>query len=263
MSMRRIRAVMLQHVYITRHSPMRVFELFYWPLLELVLWGYIATYLGRIDAALPGGVTVLLGAVVLWDMLFRSQQELHVAGLIDVWERNYLNLYASPLRHSEYFLGILLISAIRVLIGSVVLVVVARLAFGFDVLTTGATLVPALLVLMGMGWTLGLIVRAAILRFGMNAEVLAWSAVILVQPVCAVFYPVDVLPGWLQAISWAVPASHVFEAMRAFLATGEVLAGRLALGALLDVVYLFLSAGLLAASFRAVRVRGLLSRPGY
>lgn len=263
MSWRRVRAVMLQHFFIMRRSPIRMFELFYWPILSLVLWGYITRYLASIDANIPGGVTVLLGAVVLWDVLFRSQQELHVAGLIDVWERNYLNLYASPLRQSEYFLGLLLFSTIRVLIGTAVLVVVARLAFGFDVLTTGATLVPALFVLTAMGWALGLAVRAAILRFGVNAEVLAWSVVVLVQPAAAVFYPVDVLPGWLQAVAWAVPASHVFEAMRAFFADGELLVTRLAIGAVLDVIYVAIAAMVVAAAFRSVRVRGLLSRPGY
>jgi ABC-2 type transport system permease protein len=259
----RVRAVMLQHWFIMKHSPIRFFELFYWPILWLVLWGYITRYLSNVNTDIPGGVTVLLGGVVLWDVLFRSQQELHVAGLIDVWDRNHLNLYASPMSHAEYFTGILLFSTARVIVGTLPLILVARLGFGFDLFTAGATLLPALLILVAMGWAMGLFVRAAILRFGMNAEILAWSLVVLVQPASAVFYPVSVLPDWLQVVAWALPASHVFEAMRAFLADGRLLTGELALGAALVSFYVAVGAATAGGAFRAVKVRGLLSRPGY
>lgn len=262
-SLRRVRAIILQNTYTMRRSPLRLMELFYWPLLEVILWGFITSYLARSRADLPGGVGVLLGAVVLWDVMFRSQQELAMTCLIDMWDRNVLNLYASPLRQSEYVLAGVVFSAVRVVLGSLLLVVVTRIAFGFDLLTAGAVLPPALLILVGMGWSLGLLIRAGIMRFGSNAEVLAWSAAFLLQPLSAVFYPVDVLPDLIERVSYLVPASHVFEALRAFLATGEVAVVRLAVGAALDVGYLILSALVLKRTFRTVREKGLLSRPGY
>ncbi|MGH8898171.1 MAG: ABC transporter permease [Egibacteraceae bacterium] len=263
MSWRRIRAVVLQHAFIMRRSPFRMMELFYWPLIEVVLWGFIATFLATTRARIPGGVGVLLGAVVLWDVLFRSQQELVMTYMIDMWDRNVLNLYASPLRQVEYVLGGVLFSTARVLVGTSILVLVTRVAFGFNMLRAGAILLPAFLVLVGMGWALGLVIRAAILRFGSNAEVLAWSLAALLQPVAAVFYPVDVLPGWLQSVALMVPAAHVFEALRALFATGEAQLGRLLFAGLLDLVYLAVGALALSAAMRAVRQRGLLSRPGY
>lgn len=263
LDLRRIGAVVLGHWYTLRHSPIRVMELVYWPLLEVVLWGFLTNYLRRQDAQLIGGVGVLVGAIVLWDLCFRTQQELAMTQLLAMWDRSLVNLYASPLRLSEEIVGAMAFSLLRVIAGSTMLVAFARVGFGFDIFTTGAVLVPGCIILLVFGWSLGLVVRAGVLRFGSNAEVLAWSLSSLLQPVAAVFYPVSALPAWLRPVSQAIPASHVFEAVRAFLADGTVRAGTLVVGAVLAVVYLVGSTLLVRGSYRAVRVRGLLSRPGY
>jgi ABC-2 type transport system permease protein len=262
MSFRHVKGVLLQNLYVMKHSPLRIMEMLYWPIIEVVLWGFITSYLeGRSD--IPGGVAILLGAVVLWDVCFRTQQELAMTQLMDMWDRSILNLYASPLRQSEYVVGAIIFSFFRVAIGTVILSVFVAVAFDFNILDTGAVLIPAFLILLGFGGALGLMIRACVLRFGSNAEVLAWSLALLLQPVAAVFYPISSLPGWLQPIAQAIPVSHVFEAAREFLANGDVLWGQLALGAVLDVVYLVAGAWVLRVAYRSVRTRGLLSRPGY
>ncbi len=263
MNRQRVGAVVLQNWYVMRHSPLRIFELFYWPVIEVVLWGFISLFLVDAEAQIPGGVGVLLGAVLLWDLMFRSQQELTMTQLIDMWDRNIVNLYASPMRQSEYLAGALVFSVVRVLVGTGFLVVIARLWFGFDLLSLSAVLGPALVTLSLFGWALGLLIRASVMRFGTNAEVLAWSLAFLLQPVSAVFYPVEVLPGWLQAVARALPTSHVFEAMRAHLATGEVRSGALT-GALLgSLAYLALSGVVARRTYHRVRRLGLLAKPGY
>jgi ABC-2 type transport system permease protein len=263
LSRRRITAVMLSHWYTLVHSPLRILELVYWPLLEVVLWGFLTDYLRDRDAKLVGGVTILVGAIVLWDVCFRTQQELAMTQLLGMWDRSQVNMYASPLRASEEVIGSILFSFVRVVIGSLMLCLFARIGFGFNVLSTGALLFPALFALVGFGWAMGLLIRAGILRFGSNAEVLAWSLSALLQPVCAVFYPVSALPGWLQPISQAVPASHVFEAVRSFLSDGSYRWREIGIAFALDAIYIVAAALLLKRSLRAVRERGLLSRPGY
>jgi ABC-2 type transport system permease protein len=260
---RRVRGVVMQSVYVMRHSPLRIMEMMYWPFIEVVLWGFITRYLQDTDAAVPGGVSILLGAVVFWDVCFRTQQEMAMTQLMDMWDRSILNLYASPLRQREYVTGAVLFSLARVAIGTVLLSVFVGVAFGFNILSLGAVLVPSFVLLLMFGWSLGLMIRATVLRFGSNAEVLAWSLALLLQPVCAVFYPVASLPGWLQAVAKCVPASYVFEALRAFLADGEVLMHDLVIAGVLDVVYLAVGGVVLAVAYRSVRTRGLLSRPGY
>jgi ABC-2 type transport system permease protein len=263
MRARRVKAVILQNWFVMRHSPFRIMELLYWPLIELLLWGFITTYLVQRHLDVPGGARVLLGAVVLWQVMFRSQTELSMVFLIDMWDRNVVNLYASPLRQSEYVLGGLIFSAGRVVVGTGVLMVVARVFFSFDLLRAGSVLGPSLVLLSAMGWALGLMVRAALLRFGTNAEVLAWSVAFLIQPVAAVFYPVSSLPDWLQTIAHLVPASYVFEALRAYLDHRAVLVAQLGVAAAIDVAYLVLGTWLSALAFQAVRRRGLLAKPGY
>jgi ABC-2 type transport system permease protein len=263
MSWSRVKGVMLQSIYVMKHSPLRIMEMIYWPFIEVILWGFITRYLQDTDAAVPGGVSILLGAVVFWDVCFRTQQELAMTQLMDMWDRSILNLYASPLRQREYVTGAILFSLARVVIGSVLLSAFVGIAFDFNILDVGVVLVPAFVLLVAFGWALGLLIRATVLRFGSNAEVLAWSLALLLQPVCAVFYPVDSLPGWLQAIAKCIPASYVFEALRAFLDNGDVLFSDLVIAGLLDVVYLAVGAVVLAAAYRSVRTRGLLSRPGY
>ncbi len=263
MSRRRVRGVMLQNFYVMRHSPLRIMEIFYWPFIEVVLWGFLTTYLAQQNTDLPGGVDVLLGAVILWDVCFRTQQELAMTQLMDMWDRSIVNLYASPMSQREYVTGAIIFSLVRVLTGTVLLVVFVALAFDFNILTLGAILIPSFIALVMFGWALGLMIRAAVLRFGSNAEVLAWSLALLIQPVAAVFYPVSSLPGWLQPIANAIPVSHVFTALRAFLADGTVLVGQLAAAFVLDAVYLAAGAVVLGTAFKSVRARGLLSRPGY
>jgi len=263
MSWPRVKGVLMQSIYVMKHSPLRIMEMIYWPFIEIILWGFITRYLQDTDAAVPGGVSILLGAVVFWDVCFRTQQELAMTQLMDMWDRSILNLYASPLRQREYVTGAILFSLGRVLTGTVLLSVFVGVAFDFNILDVGTVLVPAFVLLVMFGWSLGLMIRACVLRFGSNAEVLAWSLALLLQPVCAVFYPVSALPGWLQAVAKCVPASYVFESLRAFLADGNVLVGDLFIAAGLDIVYLTVGGLVLAAAYRSVRTRGLLSRPGY
>jgi ABC-2 type transport system permease protein len=259
----RVRGILRQNWYVMKRSPIRIFELFYWPVIEVVLWGFITSYLITAQAQIPGGVGVLLGAVLLWDLLFRSQQELSITQLIDIWDRNIVSLYASPLRQSEYLAGSLIFSVIRVMVGTSFLIFIARLWFGFNLLQVGGLLVPAMLALVMFGWALGVLIRAVIMRFGTNAEVLAWSLAFLLQPVSAVFYPVAVLPAWLQTVAQILPTAHVFESLRAYLATGQVLSNRLALAIVLSAGYLAASSMVALVSYRRVRQLGLLAKPGF
>lgn len=263
LSWRRIRGVLLHNYYDMRHSPVRWMEIAYWPLIEMVLWGFITTFLAQTNADVPGGVRLLLGAVVLWQLVFRSSIEVCWAFLIDVWDRNILNVHASPVTPIEHFLGSLIFAVMRVLAAGAVLVGLAWAFFDYNLFDAGRVLPAALLGLMGMGWGLALFIRTLILRYGHNAEIMAWSLPFLLQPVSAVFYPVDVLPGWLEGVAAAVPAAHVFEALRAFLENGHVLGGRLAAAVGLDAAYLGLAAAAAARAYRVVREKGLLGRPGY
>lgn len=262
MKLHRIAAVFLRYFYIYRRSGTRLLETVYWPLLDLVLWGFVTIYLSRYGRGLPQFVAFLLGALILWDILFRSQQGISVSFLEDVWARNFLNIFVSPLTTWEYLLALMLSSLLKILIAGVVLTLMAWLLFSFNIFLIGVSLLPFLVLLIVLGWAIGLVTTAIILRFGQQAEVLAWGIALLFQPVSAVFYPVSVLPPFLQSVARFMPAARVFEGMRAVISTGEFPRRELLVALALDAVYLAAALAFFFWMFRAVKRKGLLTRVG-
>ena len=208
MKLYRINALITRHLYLYRRSLARVMEIFYWPFLDLVIWGFITTYLMQFEGELHGAVTWFLGALILWDVLFRAQQGITISFLEEIWARNLLNLFGSPLKPSEFLAATMALSVFKVAAVAVVMVVAALLFFDYNVFKIGLFLVPFVLSLLVAGWVIGVLTTSLILRFGQEVEVLAWGLVFLFQPISCVFYPMDVLPGWLQAIAWMNPAAH-------------------------------------------------------
>lgn len=235
-------------------------ETFYWPLLDLLVWGFITVYLQRYQEGLPGFVTYFIGALILWDMLFRSQQGIAISFLEEMWSRNLMNLFVSPLKPGEFIVATMVISILKLISASVMTITLAWLLYSFNLFKIGVSLIPFIITLAVMGWSVGILTTAFILRFGQKAEVLAWGVAFLFQPVSAVFYPVDVLPDFLQVIAQFVPAAHVFEGMRDVINTGTFPLDELLWAAGLDVGYLIISILVFYYMFRSVKIRGLLLR---
>lgn len=261
-SFRRVSAVMLRQAYLYKRTFHRWVDLIYWPAIDLVLWGFVTLFLARRQTGIPNTAAFFLGALILWDILFRAQQSISVGFLEDVWSRNLLNVFASPIRISEYLAGSIATGAIRVLVGAGVAVLLALAFYGFNFFSIGIALLPFVLCLVAMGWAIGIITTALILRFGEGAEVLAWALAFLFQPFSAVFYPVSALPAGVEAVAHAIPASHVFEGMRQVIAGGPFPGGELAAAAALDVVYFAAAWLVFRHVFAVVRERGLIARFG-
>jgi ABC-2 type transport system permease protein len=189
MKLHRIYALVARHMYLYRRSLPRVMEIFYWPFLDLVIWGFITVYLMKFQGQIPGAVTFFLGALILWDVLFRSQQGVTISFLEEIWARNLMNLFASPLKPNEFLAATMVMSIFKVLAVSVVMVVCAGLFYSYNIFVIGLWLVPFVLNLVLTGWIIGVVTTALIMRFGQQAEVLAWSMVFLFQPISCVFYP--------------------------------------------------------------------------
>ena len=259
----RISGVMLRQMYLYKRTLHRWLEAVYWPVLDITLWGLLARYIADTDPSSRIGFG-LLGALISWDILFRAQQSVSVGFLEDMWSRNVLNVWSTPIRAWEYVGVTVLVGIVRVALGAGIAIAIAGFAFGFNfVVEVGLPLIPCLLALLLMGWSVGVATTAAILRLGQGAEELAWALAFLFQPFSAVFYPIDQLPGWMKGISFLVPASHVFEGMRAILLRDAAFPARELVWAFaIDLLYVAGAAALFAWSLRQVRERGLLSRFG-
>jgi len=261
-SAHRIGAMVLRQVYLLRASWLRVIELMYWPTIQMVLWGFLTKFLLTNSSYIAQATGVLISAVLLWDVLFRGQLGFSLSFLEEIWSRNLPNLAVSPLRPSEFLISLMVMSLIRTLIGVVPATGLAIVFYQISVFYLGLPLLAFFVNLIVMSWAIGMAVTALILRVGLGAESTAWLAIFLIAPVSAIYYPVSVLPDWLQVVAWSLPTAPVFEGMRAILIDGRFRVDLLIHAALLDVVYLIIGAGLFLWSFHVARERGLLLQVG-
>ncbi|MEK6770202.1 MAG: ABC transporter permease [Pseudomonadota bacterium] len=261
-SLRRIGALLIRHLYLLRGSWPRVLELMYWPTVQMVLWGFITLFLVNHSSWLAQASGVLLTGVLLWDVLFRGQLGVSLVFMEEMWSRNLGHLFVSPLRTTELAAALLSMSLVRTLIGVGGAALVAIPLFHFSVFDMGLPLLAFFANLIVMGWAIGLAVSGIVLRYGLGAESMAWIAIFAVQPVSGVYYPIAILPEWLQWVAWALPSSHVFEGMRAVLIDHHFRSDLLLNAALLNLVYLAAGLAVFLAYFRIARVRGQLLQIG-
>ncbi len=261
-SLRRVRALVRRHAYLLFKSWPRLFATLYYPTVTMVLWAFLTLYLAPTNAFLRDAPGFFLGAVLLWDVLFRGQLGVSLTFIEEMYARNLGNLFVSPLRLYELIAGQLTLSVARTLIGVGGACLFAWLLFRYSIFSIGLPLIAFFSNLLVFGWAIGLAVSAMILRWGLGAEELAWAAIFLFAPVSGVYYPIAVLPVPLQFVARALPSSYVFEGMRGVLLHGGFDASMFAHALALNVVYLALGCALLAWAVRHARKRGLLLQMG-
>jgi len=262
LSLRRIAAMIVRYALLLKNSWTRIFELAYWPSIQMVLWGFISQFFRENSSWVAQAAGVLIAGVLLWDVMFRGQLGVSVSFMEEMWSRNLGHLFTSPLRPVELAAALMAMSLIRTLIGIVPAALLAIPLYHYSIFDLGLPLVLFFANLLVMGWALGLMLSGLILRFGQSAESLAWLAVFLLAPVSAIYYPVTVLPGWLQPVAFALPSTHVFEGMRAALFSHVVRLDHLAWAAGLNVVYMVAGIAAFLLAVRVARQRGLLLQMG-
>lgn len=216
-SLRRIGAMTLRYWYLLRSSWPRLLDLIYWPAVQMLMWGFLQTYIDQNAgfAARVGGT--FIGAVLLWDILFRGQLGFSISFLEEMWSRNMANLMMSPLKPVEFIVSLMIMSLVRLAIGMVPVSILAIVFFGFNLYGMGFALAAFFANLILTSWAVGIFVSGLVLRNGLGAENLAWTIMFVFLPLTCVYYPVAVLPAWLQIASWMLPPTYVFEGMRALL----------------------------------------------
>ena len=259
-ALRRVHALVLRYVLLVGRDPSRVVDLVIWPFIDITVWGFLTLYVNQTGAALPNAMAIFLGGAILWNVFLRAAQDASVSFLDDVWARSIVTLFASPLRLVEYGASLMAVGVIKVILGLSVMGIAAWLLYAFDLLTFGPWLLPFAANLVLFGYTIGLLALAAIVRFGGRWQILAWSLPWIVMPVSSVYWPESVLPPSVWLAAQASPMNHVFEGMRAVVTTGTMPLWRLGAATALNVVYLTLTAALVARVFRNALDRGALPK---
>jgi ABC-2 type transport system permease protein len=253
-SARRIGAMVLRYWYLLRSSWPRLLELVYWPAVQMFMWGFLQLYIGQNAGFFARAGGTFIGAVLLWDVLFRGQLGFSVSFLEEMWSRNLANLMMSPLKPIEFVIALMIMSVVRLAIGMVPVSLLAIWFFGFNLYSLGIALVAFFANLMLTSWAVGIFVSGLVLRNGLGAENLAWTIMFIFLPLTCVYYPVAVLPDWLQYVAWALPPTYVFEGMRALLIDqvfrADLMVRALALNAILFVAAVIAFLALLKSARR-------------
>jgi ABC-2 type transport system permease protein len=260
MNLSRTSAIVLRHFYLVIGSPARVLPLFAWVGIDMVLWGFITKYLNAVSSANFDFVPIFLGAVLLWDFFTRVMHGVTMAFMEDVWSRNFLNIFATPLSISEYLSGLVLSSIGTSAVGLVVMLVLASTIFGLSFFAYGLALIAFLLLLFLFGIALGVLGAATVLRFGPASEWFIWPVPALISPFAGVFYPISTLPTWMQYICRMLPPAYIFENVRAIVAGGRVSTTELMVGTVLAVIDVIAACWVFARVYRHSVRTGLIAR---
>lgn len=257
MNWHRIKAIILRHIFNLKHNLDRLSDTFYWPAMDLILWGLTSIYIKNNTTNVPFLVLAILTGLVFWLVVWRSQYEITVSLMSEVWDRNIVNLFASPLTLAEWIVAVMILGIIKMLLSMFFAIGFAFLLYQTNIFTFGFVLIPFIISLLMTGWFAGFVVAGFIIRFGAKIQTLAWVGVSILMPFSAVFYPVSTLPDWAQKIAIFVPTSYIFEGMREILFKGIISYDKLFLSLALNIIYLIISIIFFVWMFNKSRKLGL------
>ncbi|BBX46644.1 ABC transporter permease [Mycobacterium cookii] len=258
MRLHRIEAVVLRHMYELRHNGNHLINMVYFPVVNIVMWGFLTIYLTNHQRLQLGLISSLLGGVVLWGLFYGFQRDMAQGFLEEVWTRNLVGLFSSPLSVAEYIYALVCVNLIKAFFGLALESVIALLCYHFNIFPLLIEFVPFIAVLMFFGFSIGVVITSLIVRYGSKLEGLAWSFAGILMPFSCVFYPLNTLPVFLHPLALALPTTHSFEGMRQLLAGGGFSISDFRSGITLDIAYLALAILLFRRMFESARSRGLL-----
>ena len=262
MNFKKVYALGLRHMYLISNSVPRIIDLIYWPTVQIFLWGFISKFFTLNSEYYSNTVGIILTAAILYDFLFRISISFNMMFLEEIWSRNFTNLFIAPIKISEIVASLTFTAILRALIGMVPAAIIAIPLFGVSVFKLGIPLLFLLLALYLFGITLGLLVTSGLLRFGPSFENIAWASLFFLAPLGCIYYPIEILPNYLQFIAKGLPLVHIFEEMRSILITGNVNYFDIIKSISISIVYFVLGVIIFYASFYGAKVRGTLINMG-
>lgn len=258
MKIHRIYAMVLRSMYLFKHSLDRLSDAFYWPAIDLFVWGITSIYFRSFIPKTSPIVLVLLSGILFWIIMWRAQYEIGVNLLEDLWNKNLINIFVSPLSFIEWIMSFIMLGLIKSAMSFPFAMLIAYLLYKIKIFFFGFYLIPFIILLLMCGWWIGLFTAGFILRFGSKVQTLAWSLAGLISPFSAVYYPVSFLPAWAQKIALILPSSYIFEGMREVIYKGRLDSNKLLVSFALNLVYLIISIIFLRSSFKKVLNTGLV-----
>tara|TARA_B100000029_G_scaffold325412_1_gene317926 strand:- start:90 stop:866 length:777 start_codon:yes stop_codon:yes gene_type:complete len=255
-------ALYLRHIFLIKSSFPRILDLIYWPTIQIILWGFISQFFTMYSDYYNNTVGVILSCAILYDFLFRSSISFNMLFLEEIWSRNFVNLFVAPLKVSEVIVALTFTALIRTLVGIIPAIILMGPLFGVSLLTMGPPLFLLFVCLYLFGTTLGLLVTSGLLRYGPAFENTAWSSLFLLAPLGCVYYPLSILPEWVQILAKGLPLVYIFEEARSILVNNVVNYKNIMTALALNLFYFISAITIFYLAFYGARKKGTLINMG-
>ena len=262
MNLTRIYGLFLRHFYLISRSFPRILDLIYWPSIQITLWGFISNFFAEHSTYYNGAVGVILSCAILYDFLFRTSIGFNMLFLEEIWSRNFTNLFITPIKKSEVLISLIFTALIRALIGLVPAILLTSPLFGISLLDLGLSLFLLFLSLYIFGITLGILVSSGLLRFGPSFENIAWASLFFLAPLGCIYYPIEILPEWLQTIARLLPLVYIFEEMRNILIYDIINISQILKAIIISFIYFSVGVIVFYLSYNGAKKRGTLINMG-
>ncbi len=262
MNFNKIFALSLRHIYLIKGSFPRILDLIYWPTIQILLWGFISKFFTLSSTYYENTVGIILSAAILYDFLFRSSISYNMMFLEEIWSRNFTNLFIAPIKLSEIITALTVTAIFRTLIGMVPAAILAIPFFGVSIFKIGTPLIFLLISLYIFGVTLGLLVTSGLIRFGPSFENIAWASLFFLAPLGCIYYPLEILPQWLQIIAKLLPLVHIFEEMRNILIYDIINYFQILKATFISLLYFVFGIVIFYTSYSGAKNRGTLINMG-
>jgi ABC-2 type transport system permease protein len=231
-------------------------DVFYYPVIDTFVWGLTISAFKNQNSPILLISSILVG-LILWYGIWRGQYEITVNLLEELWSENITNLLSSPLKISEWVLGFLSLGIMKLIFNMAIAALLSWLLYKVNIFILGFYLIPFIISLLYTGWVFGLLIGGLFLRYGTDIQTLAWAGGALLMPFSSVFYPVSVLPTWMQKISAFIPSAYIFEGMRQVIFTQRLDIILIYKSYLLNSIYLIFALWFFIASFNHAKDAGI------
>lgn len=241
MNFYRIKAVIMRHVLAMYKDMARIIDIVYWPLIDAIIWGFTSIWMQKDQAGSSNFALILLTSLAFWNVVFRSNIDISLSLLEELWYRNVVNLFSTPMLLSEWVAGMMCLGLVRSAFVFLYSAFIIWMIYGLNILTIGFSIIPFFLLLMISGWSIGFFISSFLIYWGQKVQTFVWAIGWLFALFSAVFYPLEVLPRWVQIIGKILPTSYIFEAVRLKVSTGIFSTYLVSVGLILNIFYLFLT----------------------
>jgi ABC-2 type transport system permease protein len=253
----RIKAVMARHVLQMVKDIAKMLDMLYWPLVDIVLWGFTTLWFESSGGATGQMGLMVLTGLVLWGVIWRANIDISLCFLEELWSKNLVNLFSTPITLVEWSIGMMLLGLVRSVFIFFYAATLVNVFYGWNVMSLGFSLFIFFFLLLISGWSIGFFIAGFLAYCGQRIQSFVWAIGWIFSIIGAVFYPLEVMPQWVKVISSLFPISYIFEAMRLLVSTGVVSYTHLKMACILNLFYFFLALFFFKVMFDKSRARGL------